>query len=90
MPDVPQKQARTRSARFIAADILRRCDPRRDMVSETLNLYLKHTDQAQRCTDLVLGTLRHQTALDKVVAHFAACPVERIAKPLRPLTRLSL
>jgi 16S rRNA (cytosine967-C5)-methyltransferase len=79
-----------RSARFVAADVLRRYDPRLHPITEKLRQRLRDTDQRQRCTDLVLGTLRHQTALDRVVEHFAGCPVKRIAKPLRSLIRIAV
>jgi len=79
-----------RSARFVGADLLRRYDPRVHPITEKLRQRLKDTDQRQRCTDLVLGTLRHQAALDRIVEHFAGRPVKRIAKPLRSLIRIAV
>jgi len=79
-----------RSARFIAADVLKRYDPRQHPVTDKLRSRLKDTDQGQRCTDLVLGVLRRQTALDRVIEHFAGCPTQRITKALRPLIRIAV
>jgi 16S rRNA (cytosine967-C5)-methyltransferase len=59
------------SARKIAAEVLNQLDPRRSYAGPILNRLLSETDQRQRATDLVFGTLRNRTAIDTVIEAFS-------------------
>jgi len=50
---------------------------------------LAQTDQRQRTTDLVCGTIRNLVALDSIIAKFSGRPVKRIAKPLLAILRVA-
>ena len=76
------KQAVKQNARFIAAQVLSRLEPKRDYAAAILNRMLKDTQQRQRATDLVFGTLRNLNAIDTVINTFAGCHVNRIQKKL--------
>lgn len=71
-----------KSARVIAAEVLNRCDPRRDYVGPVLDGLLNETNQRQRATDLVFGTMRNRRVIDTVIAVFSGRPVERIQDKL--------
>jgi 16S rRNA (cytosine967-C5)-methyltransferase len=67
-----------KSARSIAAEVLNRCDPKRNYAGTILDGLRHETDQSQRATDLVFGTLRNRRAIDTVIATFSSRPVKRI------------
>jgi 16S rRNA (cytosine967-C5)-methyltransferase len=71
-----------KSARAIAAQVLRECDPARDYAGPILERLLDQTEERQRATDLVYGTLRNLNALDAALAQFSGRPTSRIAPPL--------
>ncbi len=77
-----------KSARAIAAEVLNRCDPRRNYAGPILDGLLHKTDQRQRATDLVFGTLRNRGALDAVIAAFSGRPVQRIQAGLLNIIRV--
>jgi 16S rRNA (cytosine967-C5)-methyltransferase len=78
----------SRSARAIAAQVLREFDPTRDYAGPILDRLLDQTDQRQRATDLVYGTLRNLTALDTVIAQFSGRQTARIDPPLLSILRV--
>jgi len=80
---------RQKSARDIAIDVLNRCDPKRDYVGPILNKLLSQTDQKQRATDLVLGTIRNRSAIDTVITAFTGRPIERITDKLLNIIRIA-
>jgi 16S rRNA (cytosine967-C5)-methyltransferase len=82
------KESRNHTARLIAAKVLTQFEPKRDYVSAILNKLLDDTEQRQRATDLVLGTLRNLTAIDTVINAFSGCPVKRIQKKLLNIIRI--
>ncbi len=82
------KQTQKYNARFITAQVLGRFEPERDYASEILNKMLDNTDQRQRATDLVFGTLRNLKAIDTVINAFSGCPVKRIQKKLQSIIRV--
>ncbi len=53
-----------------------------------LNKLLAHTDEKQRATDLVFGTIRNRAAIDMLIAGFGDCPVERIPTKLLSIIRI--
>jgi 16S rRNA (cytosine967-C5)-methyltransferase len=73
---------RKKTARFIAAQVLDQFDPKRNYAGAVLNQLLDETQQRQRATDLVFGTIRNLFAIDKVIDTFAGCPIDRIQKKL--------
>jgi 16S rRNA (cytosine967-C5)-methyltransferase len=78
----------SKSARAIAVAVLNRFNPRRNYVSQILNQLLPQTNQRQKATDLVFGTVRNSKAIDMVVAKLADCPVERIPDRVLSVIRI--
>lgn len=70
------------SARFIAADVLRRFEPERTYAGALLNRHLNRTQEKQRATDLVFGAVRNLRAIDAVITTFSGRRIERINKKL--------
>lgn len=77
-----------KSARTIAVEVLNRCDPKRSYAAPILNKLLRETDQKQRATDLVLGTIRNRCAIDTVITFFSGRLVERIPDKLLNIIRV--
>ncbi len=84
-----------KSARAIAVEVLNRCDPVKNYAGSILDEVLHstgrltaETDQRQRATDLVFGTLRNRRAIDTVIAVFSGRPVERIQGRLLNIIRI--
>jgi 16S rRNA (cytosine967-C5)-methyltransferase len=82
------KELKKHTARFIAAQVLRQFEPQRDYASSILDKFLDGTDQRQRATDLVFGTLRNLTAIDAVIKAFSGCPIKRIQRKLINIVRI--
>ncbi len=80
---------RQKSARDIAIDVLNRCNPKHNYAGPILNKLLSQTDQKQRATDLVLGTIRNRSAIDTVITTFSGRPVERIPDKLLNIIRIA-
>ena len=76
------------SARTIAIKVLNQCDPKRNYAGPILNKLLHETDQKQRATDLVLGTIRNRRAIDTVISTFSGRPLERIPGKLLNIIRI--
>ncbi|MBN1508990.1 MAG: methyltransferase domain-containing protein [Sedimentisphaerales bacterium] len=81
---------RLQSARAIAAETLRRFDPARDYAGTILDRLLPRTNERQRATDLVYGTIRHLLAIDAVIARFSGRRPDRIAPPLLSILRIGV
>jgi len=77
-----------KSARTIAIEVLNHFNPERNYASPILNKLLGETDQKQRATDLVLGTIRNSRAIDTVIATFSGRPLERIPGKLLNIIRI--
>jgi len=77
-----------KSARAIAVEVLNRCDPKRNYAGPILEKLLHKTDQRQRATDLVFGTLRNRGAIDTVITVFSGRPVRRIQPELLNIIRI--
>jgi len=80
---------RPKTAREIATAVLNRFDPERNYAGPILNKLLQKTEEKQRATDLVFGTIRNRTAIDIAIAKFADCPVERIPSELLNIIRVA-
>ena len=81
-------EPKERTARYIAAQVLGKFDPKRNYAGPILDKFLDQTQQRQRATDLVFGTIRNLIAIDKVIDAFAGCPVERIQRKLLNIIRV--
>jgi 16S rRNA (cytosine967-C5)-methyltransferase len=79
-----------KSARTIAFEVLNRCDPVHSYAAPILNKLLSETDQRQRATDLVLGTIRNRRAIDTVISTFSGRPVDRIPNKLLNIIRIGV
>ncbi|MBN2316559.1 MAG: methyltransferase domain-containing protein [Sedimentisphaerales bacterium] len=79
-----------KSAREIAVEVLNRCDPKRRNAGPVLDRLLGETDQRQKATDLIFGTLRNRGAIDTVIAEFSGRPVERIQDKLLSIIRIGV
>ena len=79
---------KAKSARTIAIETLNRCDPQRSYAAPILNKLLIETDQKQRATDLVFGSIRNRHAIDTVIAAFSGRPVGRIPEKLLNIIRV--
>ena len=77
-----------KSARTIAIEVLNKCDPVKNYAGPFLDAVLHETDQRQRATDLVFGTLRNRRAIDAVITAFSGRPVERIQARLLNIIRI--
>jgi 16S rRNA (cytosine967-C5)-methyltransferase len=78
------------SARAVAAETLQRVDPARDYAGTILDRLLSQTDERQRATDLVYGTIRNLLALDAMIARFAGRRPDRIAPSLLSIIRVGI
>ena len=78
----------SRSARAIAAVVLREFASTRDYAGPILDRLLDETEEKQRATDLVYGTLRNLNALDTVIAQFSGRQTARIDPPLLSILRI--
>jgi 16S rRNA (cytosine967-C5)-methyltransferase len=78
-----------KSARLIAAEVLNRLDPKRNYAGPILAELLPQIHERQRATDLVFGTIRNRSAIDRVIATFSGRPVQRIPIKLLNIIRLA-
>ena len=81
---------RPQTARTIAITVLKGFDPKHNYAGEILNKLLQQTDEKQRATDLVFGTIRNRCAIDMIIAEFADCPTERIPAKLLNIIRIGV
>jgi 16S rRNA (cytosine967-C5)-methyltransferase len=77
-----------RSARAIAAQVVREFASTRDYAGPILDRLLDQTEEKQRATDLVYGTLRNLNALDAVIAKLSGRQTTRIDPPLLSVLRI--
>jgi len=78
------------SARAIAAQVLHGFDPARAYAGRKLDRLLEHTQEKQRATDLVHGTIRNRCAIDAVIARFSGRPISRIDAKLLSILRVAV
>ncbi|MHC4424979.1 MAG: transcription antitermination factor NusB [Planctomycetota bacterium] len=81
---------RLKPARTVAIEVLDRCDPKKNYAGPILDGLLPKTDQRQRATDLVFGTIRNRLAIDAVITTFSGCPLERIPDRLLNVIRIGV
>jgi 16S rRNA (cytosine967-C5)-methyltransferase len=87
-PDDSRKNEDRLPARAIAIEALSRFDPKRNYAGPILEKLLHKTDEKQRATDLVFGTIRNRAAIDTVIEKLSRCPVERIPAKLLNIIRV--
>jgi 16S rRNA (cytosine967-C5)-methyltransferase len=80
----------SRSARSIAVEVLDRFDAKRDYAATILDRVLDRTDQKQRATDLVFGTIRNLVAIDTIIACLSGRPTKRIDRRLLNIIRVGV
>jgi len=78
------------SARAIAAQVLHGFDPAREYAGQMLDRMLDQTQERQRATDLVHGTVRNRGAIDAVIAKFSGRPTARIDARLLTILRVAV
>jgi len=78
-----------KKARAVAMMVLNQFDPKRNYAGPILDKLLHETNEKQRATDLVYGTIRNRVAIDTVIAKLAECPVRRIPAKLLSIIRLA-
>ncbi|MGE5296066.1 MAG: transcription antitermination factor NusB [Solirubrobacterales bacterium] len=78
------------SARAIAAQVLNGFDPTRDYAGQMLDRVLDRTQERQRATDLVHGTIRNRGAIDAVIAKFSGRFTARIDAKLLSILRVAV
>ncbi len=79
-----------KTARAVAVEALNRWDPKGGFIASVLERLLNETEQRQRATDLVFGTLRNRRAIDLVITTFSGRPVERIQRRLLNIIRIGV
>ncbi|MCK5225616.1 MAG: methyltransferase domain-containing protein, partial [Planctomycetes bacterium] len=79
-----------KTARAIAMDALNRFDSKNDYAATILNELLSETNQRQRATDIVYGTLRNYLAIDTVLEKIGECTIKRISPKLRNIIRVAI
>ncbi len=80
----------SKSARLVAAEVLGRFDSQRVHAGPILERLSAQTEERQRATDLVYGTIRNLGAIDSVIERFSGRPVARIDQALRAVIRVGV
>jgi 16S rRNA (cytosine967-C5)-methyltransferase len=76
------------SARTIAIEVLNKFNPQRNYAGLILDKLLDKTNERQRATDLVFGSIRNRLAIDTVIGKLCRSPVERIPAKLLNILRV--
>ncbi|MHC4519223.1 MAG: RsmB/NOP family class I SAM-dependent RNA methyltransferase [Planctomycetota bacterium] len=79
-----------KSARAVAAQVLRQFSSKQAHAGPILNRLLPVTDEKQRATDLVFGTIRNLRAIDAVITTFSGRRIERITRALLAVIRVGV
>jgi 16S rRNA (cytosine967-C5)-methyltransferase len=77
-----------RSPRAVAATVLSKTDPRKDYISPVFDELIERTEQKQRATDLVFGTIKNRALIDLAIEKISACPAERIPAGILNILRI--
>jgi 16S rRNA (cytosine967-C5)-methyltransferase len=80
----------SKSARAIAAEVLQRFDPAHAYAGPILESLLDRTQERQRATDLVYGTIRNLHAIDAVISEFSGRLPNRISSVLLSIIRVAV
>lgn len=79
-----------KSARTIAIEVLNQCEPKRNYAGPILKKLLCETEQKQRATDLVFGSIRNRRAIDTIIAAFSGRAIKRIPDKLLNIIRIGI
>ncbi|MHC4637462.1 MAG: 16S rRNA (cytosine(967)-C(5))-methyltransferase RsmB [Planctomycetota bacterium] len=79
-----------KSARVVAAEVLNRLDLKKDYASTILSRFLEKTNQKQRATDLVFGSIRNRWAIDMVISKLSSRSPERIPDKILNIIRIGV
>ena len=75
-------------ARTVAMTVLNRFDPIRDYAGAVLDEFIGQTEEKQRASDLVFGTIRNRPAIDMIISRLSDCPIERMPAKLLNIIRI--
>jgi 16S rRNA (cytosine967-C5)-methyltransferase len=75
---------------MVAWQVLNRFDPKRDYAGQLLNELLPQTQEKQRATDLVFGTIRNRAAIDAVIEVLSGRRVRRIQTDILNVIRIAV
>ncbi|MDD5459591.1 MAG: transcription antitermination factor NusB, partial [Phycisphaerae bacterium] len=79
------------NARFVAADVLDELQKKKnEFVTPILHRRLKDTNEKQRTTDIVLGTLRCRDTIDHIITTCGQIAIQRIADKLMNTLRIAV
>ncbi|MFC1675552.1 transcription antitermination factor NusB [Planctomycetota bacterium] len=76
------------TARAVAMKVLNRFNPKRNYASVILGDLINQTQEKQRASDLVFGTVRNQIAIDTVITQFADCRIGRTDRRVLNIIRI--
>ena len=68
--------------------VLNRFDPLRDYAGAVLDEFIGQTEEKQRASDLVFGTIRNRPAIDMIISGLSDCPIERMPAKLLNIIRI--
>jgi len=77
-----------KTARALAVEVLNRFDTKRTYANVILDGMLRQTEEKQRTSDLVYGTIRNLNAIDLVVSSLGGCLSNRIPAKLLNTIRI--
>jgi 16S rRNA (cytosine967-C5)-methyltransferase len=80
---------KSQTARAVAAEVLNQFDPRRNYAGPILDKLLSQTNEKQRATDLVFGSIRNRLAIDAVIAKFSGRSTRQIPTRLLNIVRVA-
>ena len=84
------RRSSPKSARAVAAEVLRQFSSKKAHAGPILNRLLDQTEEKQRATDLAFGTIRNLKAIDAVVTTFSGRRIERINRTLLAVIRVGV
>jgi 16S rRNA (cytosine967-C5)-methyltransferase len=79
-----------KTARVIAVNVLNRFDPKHNYAGPILDELLNQTNEKQRATDLVFGTIRNRSTIDTTITIFTNRLVKQIPKSLLNIIRVAV
>ncbi len=85
-----KSSSQNRTARSVAAEAMTRFDPHRTYAASVLEALLPATDEKQRTTDLVYGTIRNTAAIDCVISSVSGRDIKRIQNKLLGILRVAI
>ncbi len=78
------------TARAAAAKILKKADPKKTEIVDILADFQKQTNEPQRTTDLVFGTVKNRFLIDKLIEKISSVPLKRISANVLNIIRIGI